>query len=78
MNRTSDFGNLENAGNKRIATREATIARREKSGKPMSDKFKADTAKMKDQAKDYKAAKELKLNTSYSRSCRWWRWRWIR
>jgi hypothetical protein len=40
MNRTSDFGNLENAGNKRIATREATITRREKSGKPMSDKFK--------------------------------------
>ena len=57
MNRTSDFGNLENAGNKRIATREATITRREKSGKPMSDKFKADTEKMKDQAKDYKAQK---------------------
>jgi hypothetical protein len=57
MNRTSDFGNLENAGNKRIATREATIARREKTNKPMSDKFKADTEKMKDQAKDYKAQK---------------------
>ena len=39
MNRTSDFGNLEKAGNKRVATREK-IARREKSGKPMSDKFK--------------------------------------
>jgi len=57
MNRNSDFGNLENAGNKRIATREATIARREKSGKPMSDKFKAATEKMKDQSKDYKAKK---------------------
>jgi hypothetical protein len=57
MNRTSDFGNLENAGNKRIATREATIAKREKTNKPMSDKFKADTEKMKDQAKDYKAQK---------------------
>jgi hypothetical protein len=34
MNRTSDFGNLENAGNKRIATREATITRREKTDKP--------------------------------------------
>jgi hypothetical protein len=29
MNRTSDFGNLENAGNKRIATREATILKEE-------------------------------------------------
>jgi hypothetical protein len=57
MNRTSDFGNLENAGNKRIATREATIAKREKTDKPMSPKFKADTEKMKDQAKDYKAQK---------------------
>jgi hypothetical protein len=57
MNRTSDYGNLENAGNKRIATREATIAKREKTNKPMSDKFKADTEKMKEQAKDYKAQK---------------------
>jgi uncharacterized protein YukE len=43
----------------------------------MSDKFKADTEKMKDQAKDYKAQK-TETQTSYSRSCRWWRWRWIR
>jgi hypothetical protein len=57
MNRNSDYGNLENAGNKRIATREATIAKREKTNKPMSDKFKADTEKMKNQAKDYKAQK---------------------
>jgi hypothetical protein len=64
MNRTSDFGNLENAGNKRIATREATIARREKSGKPMSDKFKSDTANMKTQAASYKQAKETATDTS--------------
>jgi hypothetical protein len=64
MNRTSDFGNLENAGNKRIATREATIARREKSGKPMSDKFKSDTANMKDQAREYKQTKETATDTS--------------
>jgi hypothetical protein len=64
MNRTSDFGNLENAGNKRIATREATITRREKSGKPMSDKFKSDTANMKTQAASYKQAKETATDTS--------------
>ena len=64
MNRTSDFGNLENAGNKRIATREATIARREKTNKPMSDKFKADTANMKTQAASYKQAKETATDTS--------------
>jgi hypothetical protein len=40
MNRTSDFGNLENAGNKRIATREAKITRREKKGKTMYEKHK--------------------------------------
>ena len=64
MNRTSDFGNLEKAGNKRVATREATIARREKSGKPMSDKFKSDTANMKTQAASYKQAKETATDTS--------------
>jgi hypothetical protein len=57
MNRNSAFGNLETAGAKRIATREATIAKREKTNKPMSDKFKADTEKMKEQQKDYKAQK---------------------
>ena len=64
MNRNSDFGNLENAGNKRIATREATISRREKSDKPMSDKFKSDTANMKTQAASYKQAKETATDTS--------------
>jgi len=64
MNRNSDFGNLENAGNKRIATREATISRREKSDKPMSDKFKSDTANMKTQAASYKQAKQTATDTS--------------
>jgi hypothetical protein len=55
MNRTSKFGNLEKAGDKRIATREKTIAR--KNYGP-GDKFYDDTQKMKDQAKDYKSAKK--------------------
>ena len=55
MNRTSKFGNLEKAGDKRIATREKTIA---KKGYGPGDKFYDDTQKMKDQAKDYKAAKK--------------------
>jgi len=58
MNRTSDYGNLERAGNKRIARREATIAKREKSNKPMSDKFKKDTENMKKQSANYTAAKQ--------------------
>jgi hypothetical protein len=60
MNRNSAFGNLETAGAKRIATREATIAKREKTNKPMSDKFKADTEKMKEQQKDYQKEKAAK------------------
>ena len=52
MNRTSDFGNLEKAGAKRIATREKTAAT-----KKVSDKFKADTEKMKEQQKDYQREK---------------------
>ena len=55
MNRTSDFGNLEKAGAKRIATREKTIAT-----KNVSPKFKADTEKMKEQQKDYQRAKAAK------------------
>jgi len=55
MNRTSKFGNLEKAGDKRISTREKTIAR--KNYGP-GDKFYDDTQKMKDQAKDYKSAKK--------------------
>ena len=52
MNRNSAFGNLETAGAKRIARREKTAAT-----KNVSDKFKADTEKMKEQQKDYKAQK---------------------
>ena len=55
MNRTSDFGNLERAGAKRIATREKTIAT-----KNVSPKFKADTERMKEQQKDYQRAKAAK------------------
>ena len=52
MNRNSAFGNLETAGANRIAKREKTAAT-----KNVSDKFKADTEKMKEQQKDYKAQK---------------------
>ena len=55
FNRVSAFGNLEKAGEKRIATREKTIARK---GYGPGDKFYDDTQKMKDQAKDYKASKK--------------------
>ena len=54
FNRTSAFGNLENAGNKRLETRQKTIDRK---GYKAGDKFYDDTQKMKDQAKDYKAQK---------------------
>jgi hypothetical protein len=54
MNRTSMFGNLAKAGDKRIARREKTIAKRAKAGNPVSQKFIDDTNNMKDQAKDYK------------------------
>ena len=55
MNRTSRYGNLEKAGAKRIATREKTIARK---GYKPGDKFYDDTQNMKNQEKDYKAAKK--------------------
>ena len=48
MNRVSMFGNLNLAGAKRIARREKTIAT-----KNVSDKFKRDTEKMKEQHRDY-------------------------
>ena len=49
MNRVSVFGNLNQAGEKRIARREKTIAT-----KDVSDKFKRDTEKMKKQLNDYR------------------------
>ena len=52
MNRTSMFGNLNLAGAKRIERREKTIAT-----KNVSDKFKADTEKMKEQLNDYREGK---------------------
>ena len=52
MNRNSAFGNLETAGASRIAKREKTAAT-----KNVSDKFRANTEKMKEQQKDYKAQK---------------------
>ena len=62
MNRTSDFGNLERAGNKRIATREATIARKgiKSASNPngVSQKFVDNTNNMKDQQSKYVASKQ--------------------
>jgi hypothetical protein len=60
MNRVSAFGNLEKAGEKRIATREKTI---EKKGYKPGDKFYDDTQKMKDQQKDYKSSLDKKVTT---------------
>jgi hypothetical protein len=55
FNRVSKFGNLEKAGDKRLATRQKTI---EKKGYGPGDKFYDDTQKMKDQANDYKQKKK--------------------
>ena len=52
MNRVSAFGNLEEAGKKRIARREKTIA-----NKKVSQKFIDDTNRMKEQQKDYQRQK---------------------
>jgi len=55
MNRVSMFGNLERAGEKRIATREKTIA---KKGYKPGDKFYDDTQNMKKQQDKYKDSKD--------------------
>jgi len=55
MNRVSAFGNLEKAGDKRISTREKTIARK---GYGPGDKFYDDTQNMKKQSSNYKASKQ--------------------
>ena len=60
MNRTSMFGNLEKAGEKRISRREKTI---EKKGYGPGDKFYDDTQKMKDQQKSYKTSLDKKTST---------------
>ena len=59
FNQTSAFGNLEKAGEKRIATREKTIA---KKGYKAGDKFFDDTQNMKNQQKDYKQDKAAAKN----------------
>ena len=62
MNRVSKYGNLAKAGDKRIATREATIARKgiKSASNPngVSQAFVDNTNNMKDQAKDYKQKKK--------------------
>jgi hypothetical protein len=64
MNRNSAFGNLEKAGNKRLNTRRATIAKRAKAGRPVSQKFIDDTKKMEQQQRDYQKAKEKKTSSN--------------
>ena len=58
MNRVSKYGNLAKAGDKRIATREATIARKgiKSASNPngVSQEFVDNTNNMKDQSKNYK------------------------
>ena len=54
MNRVSAFGNLNQAGAKRINTREKTIA---KKGYKPGDKFYDDTQNMKEQLNDYREGK---------------------
>ena len=58
MNRNSDFGNLERAGNKRIETREATAKRKGYTKDGKGADFIAKTEKMKADASKYKAAKQ--------------------
>ena len=58
MNRNSDFGNLERAGNKRLATREATAKRKGYTKDGKGADFIAKTEKMKADASKYTAAKQ--------------------
>ena len=67
MNRDSAFGNLEKAGEKRIATREATIARKgiKSASNPngVSQSFVDNTNNMKDQQNSYKEKLDKKTST---------------
>tara|TARA_R100000008_G_scaffold10001_1_gene5027 strand:- start:761 stop:2362 length:1602 start_codon:yes stop_codon:yes gene_type:complete len=65
MNRTSAFGNLEKAGEKRISTREKTIERK---GYGPGDKFYDDTQKMKDQQNDYKDSLDDVVEKGFTRT----------
>jgi len=58
MNRVSRYGNLEKAGDKRIATREATAKRKGYTKDNDPTGFVAKTENMKNQARDYKSAKK--------------------
>jgi hypothetical protein len=58
MNRVSRYGNLEKAGDKRIETREATAKRKGYTKDNDPTGFVAKTENMKNQARDYKAAKK--------------------
>jgi len=58
MNRTSDFGNLEKAGAKRLSTREATAVRKGYTKDNDPTGFVAKTEKMKDDASKYTASKQ--------------------
>ena len=63
MNRVSAFGNLEKAGEKRLAKRRETIAKRAAAGNPVSQKFIDDTNKMDKQQNDYKKDLDKKTST---------------
>jgi len=71
MNRVSAFGNLEKAGAKRIATREATIARKgiKSATNPngVSQDFVNNTNNMKDQQDNYRSSKNDSNIASYNR-----------
>jgi hypothetical protein len=60
MNRTSAYGNLEKAGEKRIARIEKTIARNKKKGRDTSELEKR-VDKFKDQQHEYRTKKNKKL-----------------
>jgi len=66
MNVVSATGNLEKAGESRIATREETISRK---GYGPGDKFYDDTQKMKDQQNDYKDSQDNNIvDEGYTRT----------
>jgi len=65
MNKVSAFGNLEKAGEKRLAKRRETIAKRAAAGNPVSQKFIDDTNKMDKEQNDYK--KDLDKNVTTKR-----------
>jgi hypothetical protein len=63
MNAVSAFGNLEKAGEKRLAKRKETEARREREGRPVSDKFKQTTKNMEKEQANYKASLDKNVTT---------------